>query len=260
MSRHILQTVISLALVCAAPVRIRAADQGDPKQTGPVGLIIQYKCLPGHRVQLRQSMEQELKRLADMQSNGVLAEYHVLFSRYVDTNAWDALTLLVFRDYSQVSHWRRVEQIAPAGLSPSTLALTLGVETYPVDLMRQTFSNENVPRPVYLVVPYTISVSPPAYLQYADEYVRPQFDGWIKEGILAGYEIYMQRYTAARPWDTMIFLRYKDDDSFGQRENIVARVRQQLQSNPTWKAASDNKQSLRIEKQAVIADELLIGR
>ena len=110
------------------------------------------------------------------------------------------------------------------------------------------------------MVPYTITVTPAAYLKYADEYVRPQFDGWIKEGILSSYQFFMQRYTAGRPWDTLIFLQYKDGESFGLREKIVAKVRAQLQSNPVWKAASDTKQSLRVEKEAIIADELTLAR
>ena len=72
--------------------------------------------------------------------------------------------------------------------------------------------------------------------------------------------MYMQRYTAGRPWDTMIFLRYKDDLSFGRREQIVNKVRAELAKNPVWKAISDNKQSVRVEKEAIIADDLTAGR
>jgi hypothetical protein len=260
-ARQVFETLISLALICISPLRALAADQDDPKQTGPVGLIIQYKCLPGQRVAFRQRLiATGLPRFAELQTSGILAEYHVLFSRYVDTNSWDALALLTFRDYTQAARWRRVEETTPAGLQPDTLTLTFSVETYPVDLMRRAMSDENLPRPVYLVVPYTYSVAATAYLQYVDTYVRPQFDGWMREGILAGYQIYLQRYTAARPWDTTIFLKYKDDDSFGQREKIVAKVRAQLQSNPVWKAASDSKQNLRVEKEAIIADELVAGQ
>ena len=108
------------------------------------------------------------------------------------------------------------------------------------------------------MVSYTITVPAPAYLKYADEYVRPQFPrGWIKEGILSSYEFFICSVTQRdSPWDTLIFLKYKDGESFGLREKIVAKVRSELQSNPVWKAASDNKQSLRVEKEAIIADEL----
>jgi hypothetical protein len=93
-------------------------------------------------------------------------------------------------------------------------------------------------------------------LQYVDDYVLPQFDGWMREGILTRYQLFMQRYTAARPWDSLIVLEYKDDESLGLREKTVAKVRQELQSNPAWKALNENKQSIRVEKEAVIADQL----
>jgi hypothetical protein len=253
MARQVFKALILLALICSWTT----ADQDDPKQTGPLALIIQYKCLPGQRAEFRQRLiAMELGSLAKLQSDGVLAEHHVLFSRYVDTNSWDALALLTFHRYADVVRWRRVEESSPAGLTQGTIALTSSIETYPVDLMRQAMAEERPVRPVYLVVPYTYSVPVPAYLKYVDDYVSPQFKGWMQEGILSGYQLYLQRYTAARPWDTLIFLQYKDDESFGQREKIVAKVRAQLQGNPVWKAASDNKQSLRVEKEAIIADEL----
>jgi hypothetical protein len=245
MARKILEALIALAVVG------RAAD------TGPVTLVIQYKCLPGERAHVRTSMRNNgLADFARWKSGGILADYHILFSRYVDTNAWDMLELLTFPNYDAVARWRRVEESTPAGLQGDILKAAISVETYPVDLARSAAPAEAPARPVYFVIPYTYSVPTGAYLHYVDTYVRPQFEGWMREGVLAGYQLFLQRYTASRPWDTLILLEYKDDESFGQREKVVAKVRAELQSNPTWKAASDNKQNLRLEKEAVIADEL----
>jgi hypothetical protein len=252
--------IISIALIYFASA-LFAAGQDDPKQTGPITLVIQYSCLPGQRTQFRQRIAGEgLYNFQRWQSDGMLAAYHLLFSRYVDTNGWDMLALLTFRSYEDVAHWHRVEESMPAGLSPDTLALTTIVETYPVDLIRQGSSEEAPVKPVYFVVPYTISVPPQVYLKYFDDYVKPQFEGWIHEGVLSTYQVVMQRYTAGRPWDTLIFLTYKDDESFGRRETVVAKVRDRLQRNPVWKAAGDNKLNLRVEKQAIIAEELTIAR
>ena len=248
-----------LALVwCAAPAC--AADQEDPHQTGPLTLVIQYKCLPSQRLEFRQRATAALPNFVRWQGEGLLAGYHLFFSRYVDTNGWDMMAVLTFRQYADLERWRRVEETHPAGLTPGVLALTSSVETYPGDLMRGTASDESPAKPVYFIIPYTISVSPPAYLKYFDDYVGPQFQGWIHEGVLSSYGVFMQRYTASRPWDTLIVLAYKDEESFGMREKIVAKVRAQLQSNPVWKAASDSKQNLRVERMAVIADELIAGR
>jgi hypothetical protein len=52
-------------------------------------------------------------------------------------------------------------------------------------------------------------------------------------------------------------LEYKDDASFGARERTMAEVRAALKSNPDWKALSDSKLNMRVEKETVVADELL---
>ena len=257
MARQVFEALVPLALCCALFAMLANADQNDPKQTGPVALVIQYKCLPRQRGEFRQRLaEENLRRFAQLKSDSVLADYRILFSRYVDTNLWDALALLTFRRYEDAARWRKVEEATPAGLSQEALALTTSIETYPADLMRQAQSEQAAPQAVYLVVPYSFSIPVPAYLKYVDDYVSPQFKGWMEEGILTSYQVYLQRYAAGRPWDTLIFLKYKDDESLGQRETVVAKIRAQLQSNAVWKAASDNKQSLRVEKEAVIADEL----
>ncbi len=252
MARKVFEALIALALAGAA-----AAQNEDPRDTGPVALVIQYKCLPGSRAQVRASMRTSgLANFARWKAGGILSDYHILFSRYVDTNAWDMLELLTFPSYEAVTRWKRVEESTPAGLPADVLTAAASVETYPVDLMRSGPPAETPARPVYMVIPYTYSVPTGAYLQYADVYVRPQFEGWMREGVLAGYQLFLQRYTASRPWDSLIFLEYKDDVSFGQREKTVAKVRAELQNDLTWKAASDSKQNLRVEKEAVIADEL----
>ena len=61
----------------------------------------------------------------------------------------------------------------------------------------------------------------------------------------------LQRYTAARPWDGLLVLQYKDDAALGQREKVVAQVRQELQNDAKWKALADSKQSIRTEKEAI---------
>ena len=227
------------------------------KETGPTSLIIQYRCLPARRAQLRQVMEAAgVKQFEEWKTRGILDSYRLLFSRYVDTDTWDMLALVQFRRYEDVSRWRGVESRSPAGLPHEVLDSLTAVETYPADLVWSQASETAAPHPVYLVVPYTYSVATPAYVKYFDDYVRPQLDGWMREGVLSGASLYLQRYGAARPWDSFLVLQYRDDGSLGLRESVVAKVRQRLQSNPTWKALADSKQNIRVEKEAVIADDL----
>ena len=250
---------LATLLLCAAAAFALQAQ--DPKETGPTTLLITYRCLPEKRPDLRNLMRQEgLQRLEGYRRNAILAGYRVLLSRYVDINNWDLMLLLSFPDYPAVEKWKRVEREAPGGLPTGVLSMATSMSTYPMDLVRRKAIADAPLQPVYLVIPYTYSVTAPAYLQYVDDYVTPQFDGWMDEGVLADYEIYMQRYTAARPFDVLFFLEYKDDESLGLREKVVAKVRQRLQADPKWKAIADNKQSIRVEKEAIIADELTLPR
>ncbi|HXB69281.1 MAG TPA: hypothetical protein VNY05_13615 [Candidatus Acidoferrales bacterium] len=248
---------LAALLVCAAAAFTLPAQ--DPRETGPTTLVVTYRCPPEKRSELRNIMRQDgLQRLEGYRRNTILAGYRVLLSRYVDTNNWDMMLLLSFPDYTAVEKWKRIEHESPAGLPPSLLPIATSITTYPLDLMRRKAADDTPLEPVYLVIPYTYSVTAPAYLQYVDDYVTPQFDGWIGEGILTRYEMYMQRYTAARPWDALIVLEYKDEESFGRRETVMAKIRQRLQANPKWKAIAGNKPAIRVEKEAVIADELTL--
>jgi len=246
-------------LLCLAAVA--ATAQPEPKETGPTTLVIQYRCLPHQCTQLRQFMrEKGLEQFDAWRSNSMLAGYRILFSRYVDTNNWDMMAILSFSGYEQVAKWRMVERSSPAGLAEAALAWTTAVNTYPADLMRWKATDTAPKQPVYLVAPYLYSAPTPAYLEYFGTYVQPQCDGRIEEGVLGRYELYLQRYTAARPWDSLLILQYNDDESLGAREKTVAKVRQQLQNNPAWQALAQSKQNIRTEKEPVIADELAIGR
>ena len=90
------------------------------------------------------------------------------------------------------------------------------IETVPVDLARQSESKPecrghdgraagvpSCPRAepgVYLIIPYEITVPAREYLTYLDDYVVPQLKGWMDEGVLASYGVYLARYPAGRPW------------------------------------------------------------
>ena len=250
--------LLGATLVTSTASRCLAAD--DPKQTGPLTLIIQYKCLAGQRAALRQHAAAGLHNFAQWKSDGILADYRILFSRYANSRSWDMAALLTFPNYAAAARWRFIEAHTPAGMPADALGLTTTVDTYPADLLRSQTASDPPRQPVYMVIPYTLSVAAPVYLQYADTYVIPQFEGWIREGVLSSFQLFMQRYTADRPWDVMIFLQYKDDAALGERESTVAKVRAQLMGNPAWKAASESKQSLRVEREVVIADDLSLVR
>ena len=240
--------VLALLVATWAPV----SAQLPPKDSGPAALIIQYRCPIGSRAALRLAVKDEsVAQFERWKAAGLLAGYRLLFSRYVDSNNWDMMAVLNLRDGGAAARWKEVEARQPAGLPASAQSIVSAASTYPVDMVRSATPSTPPAEPAYMVIPYSFTVRPSEYVQYFDDYVRPQVQGWSRAGVLAGYALYLQRYTAARPWDGLLVLEYKDDAALGQREKVVAQVRQELQSDAKWKALADSKHSLRTEKEAI---------
>ena len=84
----------------------------------------------------------------------------------------------------------------------------------------------------------------------------PQVQGWMREGVLAGYRIFMNRHPVGRPWDSLFVYEYRDLAAFGKRDETVARVRQTLVADPTWQKFHEIKQSIRTESENTIAESL----
>ncbi|CAB3750980.1 hypothetical protein [Paraburkholderia humisilvae] len=222
-------------------------------------VIIDYHVKPENRVALKNYMRRTgLARFEAMRRHGAIADYHILFNRYVDSDNWDMMAIISFSTNAQLSSWRGTEETAPAGLSVIALRIISSIHSAPADLVR---SEEGSPgsgarKPVYLVIPYSFRPSETEYAKYFDTYVAPEIDGWIKAGIVDRYALYTARYGAARPWRSMIIYQYHGDEGLSRRSEAIAAVRAELQRNPQWKAASESKQSIREELQAVVADEL----
>ncbi|SFH67901.1 hypothetical protein SAMN04515618_101702 [Collimonas sp. OK307] len=252
--------LLRLAAVCVVPMLMAASTvhAADETKGGPLSLIITYHSTPANRVALREEMEKSRKGLFQhWKEQGILKDYRLLFNRYVDSGSWDAMALLTFSNPADAERWNKVEQANPAGLSKKALALTTAIDTAPADLVRNNAVANAPLHPTLMVIPYETMVSADEYLKYADGYVIPQFEGWIQEGVLSRYGIYVNRYAAGRPWSTMVILEYKNDAALGAREAVVAKVRARLKENPEWKAISDSKKNVRAEKLAVIADSLM---
>jgi hypothetical protein len=235
-----------------------AGPQANPRLEGaPRALILMFKCVPSQRPALRGHMSRSgLKQLELWKNSGILSGYRVLFSRYVDSDSWDMMTILSFPDSTSLSRWRDVEERSPAGLSLPGLAIVVSVSTTPADLARSNFSGSDDPGSVFLVVPYDYNVSTDEYIRYLDGYVVPQLSGWHEEGVLAHYDIFIARYGTARPWSALLILQYANEEALGARDRVVARVRDSLKDDYSWKAFAESKQNVRVEKEAIISDEL----
>ena len=87
-----------------------------------------------------------------------------------------------------------------------------------------------------------------------DDAQRVYFNNLLKKH--PHYDVYLARYPAGRPWQSLLVLEYKGDRGLAARDATVARVRAKLKDNPKWKAISDSKKNVRVEKPPVIADPI----
>lgn len=188
-------------------------------------------------------------------TSGLVAGYHLLFTRAPDKGVWDAMVTLTFRDDAAQARWR--EQLAPGsgGIAQEVLAHVASVETTPCDGVREGGPGKAA-KAAILVVPYVALIPPAQYLDYLDGYTIPQFRGWVEEGVLDSYEVITSRYPAGRAWNAMIVLRYRDDAALARREEVTAKVRARLAADPSWKSFSDSKKTIRTEGRLAVADEV----
>ena len=252
-----MKTIIAMRILALACALLAATSfAADPPDSGPLAMLIAYHATPANRAALAKALdESEAPRLRRWKDEGVLQSARLLVNRHVDSVTWDAMAILTFANADGVRRWQRIEHDFPAGLAPKTLALVSAIEEVPGDIRRE--GGKSSATGVQLVIPYEVSVSAEEYLSYLDGYVLPQMDGWMDEGVLARYGIFLARYPAGRPWQSMLILEYKDDAALGRRDATTAKVRARLKDNPTWKAISDAKKTLRSEKPPAIADAIL---
>ena len=249
--------LLAAALCVFAAQAARAADLFD---TGPTSLIITYRTAPAERVALREFMQASgLRQFEQWRSAGVMKDYRVFFSRYADGDNWDMMAVLSFARYADVTRWHEIERNSPAGLPPAALAKVSAIVTTPSDLLRSRgTAQHSADRPVYVILPYDYTVSTKEYISYLDNYVAPQYDGWLDEGVMSQYELYLARYGSARFWSALFILKYSSDEALGSRDRVLEKVRARLRNIPAWKAISDSKQNVRVGRQYVIADELTL--
>jgi hypothetical protein len=245
--------VIAVALL----VSLGAVAQETPAG-GPTSILVTYRCDPASRPAFRTYLQKNLlARLAQLQGAGIVSGYQVLFNSFTTTMTWDAMAVLRFADYSKTQRWKDIERTQPGGLDPAGLRLAKSIDTYSADLPWEGAAENpgDAANGVYYVIPYEYS-SVDQYRKYVDAYVIPQVKGWMKEGVLAGYQIFMNRYQVGRPWDSLFVYHYRDLESFGRRDATVAKVRLTLVNDPEWKRLSDIKQTLRTESENTIAEAL----
>jgi hypothetical protein len=241
--------------VCLGLWGVAAAQEAK----GRPSLLVELRAGPADRPRLRALLAgDQARRLEAWRRGGDIAGYRLLFTRYADNPVWDAMEVIEFADEAAMARWNAVERRGAGGLTPEALALVREVATTPADEVRAG-AGPPAAEPVFLAIPYQALVPIPDYVRYLDGYTVPQFDGWIREGVLAGYQIELSRFPADRAWAATILLRYRDDAALAKRAETTAKVRARLAHDPAWKAISDDKKSVRTEKVAAVADQIAAG-
>jgi hypothetical protein len=220
-------------------------------------LSITYQAAPAQRAALRAALEGEAsERLRRWRAEGVIAGSRILVNRHADSDLWDAMAIIEFPASGPDARWAALERSFPGALAPNQFAQLVSVHTVPVDLLRRRAQAPVPASPVVLAIPYQALVSAADYLAYADGYALPQFDGWVREGVLAGYSLWSASFPAGRPWNHLLLLEYRDDAALARRDAVVAKVRAELKNNPEWRAISESKAKIREEKQPVVCEDL----
>jgi hypothetical protein len=248
------------AFVVAAAAALLVSTQSrasEPTSGGPRNILISYRSEPADRPAFRAYLQGEGKaQLEKLQRDGALERYQILFNPFVTPGTWDAMTILTFKSYADTQRWKEIERTMPGGLTAKGLRLAKPIETDSADL---TWSGGEVQADshdsVYYIIPYEYAAAGP-YRKYVDGYVIPQLAGWLREGVLSSYRIFMNRYPVGPTWDALFVYQYRDLEAFGRREETVAKVRKTLVDDPAWKQLSDIKQTLRTESENTIAEAI----
>ncbi len=248
--------LFSMVLICTIVSGLLAQEKGE----GPTNLIISYRCEPKLRPEFRKYAQETLvQQFENWKKDGVFADYLILFSSFVDVDTWDMLVNLSFSKYMDTARWKEIEREKPGGLSGEALAIALPVNSYFVDLSwhgTSTTIKRDPSKAVYFVIPYDYS-GKGEYKNYAEIYVIPQLEGWVREGVMTNYEIYLNQHPTGKPWDVLFIFEYKDLQAFAQRDVLKWKVRAELKDDPAWKTISEVKWDFRTERETVIADAIL---
>ena len=226
----------------------------DELADGPRTVIINYSADAAKRADFRQYLAGPFAaKLSGLRGQGKLAAYQVYYSWYPQPEVWDAMVVLHFPTYSAVAEWRAVERSQPGGLDAAGLALGKPKAVYSADLSWNKSVDDLDVGEVYYVIPYEYREAA-EYRSYVGGYVTPQFDGWIREGALSGYQIYMNRYSVGAPWDSLFIQRYRNFEAFGKRQHVLDKVRVGLRQQPEWMEWHKRKADIRSETENSIAE------
>jgi hypothetical protein len=252
--QRVLPVLLALLLTSTGPLSAQEKAQGATRYP-QFSLFYSYRCLPENRPDLRKYMDTAgVAQFEEWKSEGVFKDYIILFSTYVHINSvpWDMLVRIDFDRYADTDKWKEIERTMPAGLPARILALAspenLNVgETLAASGMR----SRDAAKAVYDVSYYRFKVPLAVGKNFIQGYVMPQLDAFMRERVLAGYGLYLNRYEST-DWSYLILSEYADATAFDLRVSNKSQIRSLL--DPAWKTLHDIKtEHIRDEPHGFIA-------
>jgi hypothetical protein len=235
------------------------------RDNGPTTIVITYKSPIEKRAAFRGHMETTgVKQFEQWKKDGVFKDYQVLATSFAaeQVGRFDMAVILDFAAYVDVARWKEIDRRMPGGLSADALALgapDTATVAYPVG--RGAAKVRNPAKAAYVLGLYEIEVDPTTYTKYAKGYVEPQLQGWMAEGVMSAYAMYQShpyQRPAIAPWTFLLVLEYTDMMALADSDGVKNKVRIGLEKDPSWKAFSDNKGSMRKAKGFVFADAIVV--
>ncbi len=242
-------------LVALGCIVMTSAGLSQEKVNGPTALILSYRARPELRARFRALMSTEgIAQFERWKRDGVFAGYQALFTTYAAENTPDMFVILRFAHFTDLGRWQKIEQTEPGGLPERAQAMAVVDNSATADIVEEKTAAAPTKDSQFFVLEYDVLSDMPKYISYVHGYVTPQFDAWMKSGVLASYASFVNQNPAGAPWSSFIVLEYRNLDSLAAREVVKAKARTELAaSNAVWKKWSDDKSAIRKEKAGIAA-------
>lgn len=242
--------VLATIFTGSASVAFAQAEVSDP-----TALIISYRSKPDYRAKFRNTMATDgIAQLEKWKKNGVFTSYTALFTTYAAETTPDMFLIVRFKHFTDLGRWQKIEQTNPGGLPEKAQVMATVETSATADIVKEKTAAPTTQDSQFFILEYDVLTDMPKYVSYVDGYVAPQFDAWMKSGILVSYSSFSNQNPAGAPWSSFILLEYKNLDALASRESIKNKSRAELAvSDPVWKKWSDDKTAIRKEKAAIPA-------
>lgn len=247
-----------LALILAAAIAfwgIAPEAFAQAEIDGPTALIVSFRAKPGRRAQFRSVMANEgVAQFDRWKEDGVFASYKALFTAYAADSAPDMFLVLRFNHFTDLARWQKIEETYPGGLPEKAQSLAVADVSETSDIVKEEHNAASTSTSQFFVLQYDVLADIPKYTSYVQGYAVPQFDAWMKAGVLVSYAAFVNQNPAGAPWSSFILLEYKDLHALAAREVTKNKARADLAAtNPVWKKWSDDKTAIRKEIAAIPA-------